>query len=485
MPPGMLGAMTMAGLGAVFLLRRYMIKQSVDSLPLLEQAKRTFIVEYSVFLLAGVLVILLNQMVYSVPLLSGIVYFFGFLAFGFFIAIDMSLAKERRVIEQSTLNVEDVLESRHFYPLTRKFFIVAVVTNLLVMVIIMLIVGRDLSWLAGIEPDQMNLMIGATAKMIFKEILFVIAILLLQTINILYSYSKNLSLLFQKETTVLESVTRGDLSSLVPVATRDEFGVIATNTNQMIHGLRDRIRLLSRLSVAKEVQENLLPGRPPDIDNLDIAGTSIYCEEVGGDYYDYFQLDDNKVGIILTDCSGHGVGAGLHMATIRAFLKYGVRHYQGPAQLIASVNRHLTRDSGGSGRFTTAFFAEVNLDNFSMRWVRAGHEPAFLFTPGTNKCEKLIGKGMALGVDAEADIHENLIEDVEKGSVLVIYSDGIKESRNAQQQMYGEKRIIDLIEKNAVLSASDLLVRITEDLKQFTGEHPIEDDITLVIIKFL
>ncbi len=480
----MLGASTIIGFIVVFATRFFVVQGVVDSSPLIEQAKRQFFIEYAMVLLAGGVIIVLNYIYFSIPFMNGIVFFIGFISFGFFVAIDMSLEKERQVIEVSSKTPGGVVSAQRFYPLTRKFFIVALVTNVMVMVIIMLMIARDMAWLAGMDLTQMNLMMGTMTTTIFKEILFVIVILLIQVINILYSYSKNLNLLFNLETTVLDSVTNGDLSKLVPVSTRDD-GVIATNTNKMIHGLRDRIRILSRLSVAKEVQKNLLPGKAPDFPGLDLYGSSMYCEEVGGDYYDYFQFPDNKVGIILTDSSGHGVGAGLHMTTIRAFLHYGAREYPGAVQLIEAVNRHLTRDSFETGRFTTAFFVEIDLKTRDMKWIRAGHEPALFFTPSSGKCRKLVGKGMALGVDASAKIYENQLSGIEKGCVLVIYSDGIKESRNGDNQMYGEKRIIDLIEKNAVLSARELEKAIRRDLKNFTGDLPLEDDITLVIVKFL
>lgn len=485
MPPGLLGALTGTGFLAIFLARIVVIKKLVESSELIGQAQRQFVVEYVMVLLAGIFVILLNFFGFSVPLVNGIVYFIGFLAFGFFVSIDMSLEKERLAIESTSGRLGAALAPEQFYPLTRKFFIVALVTNLLVMVIIMLIIARDLSWLAGMDINQMAMMMKMTTNTIFKEILFVISVLLIQVINILYSYSKNLSLLFDKETGVLESVTNGDLSKLVPVATRDEFGLIATNTNKMILGLRDRIRLLSRLSVAKEVQENLLPNTAPDFSDLDISGSSQYCEEVGGDYFDYFEFSKDKIGIILTDASGHGVGAGLHMTTIRAFLQYGANDYPGAKPLIESVNRHLTRDSFETGRFTTAFFVEINRKTRSMQWIRAGHEPAIFFTPSTGQCEKLVGKGMALGVDIDSPAHVNQLDDIETGSVLVIFSDGIKESRNTDNQMYGEKRIIGMIEKNAGLSAHEIEKKLRQDLSEFTGNLPIEDDITIVVVKFV
>ena len=292
-------------------------------------------------------------------------------------------------------------------------------------------------------------------------------------------------MLFQTETNVLESVTNGDLSKLVPVATSDEFGVIATNTNKMIHGLRDRIRMLTRLNVAKEVQENLLPNKAPDFLNLDISGVSLYCEEVGGDYYDYFKFSENKIGVALTDSSGHGVGAGLHMTTIRAFFRYGVEDYQGPGKLMQTVNKHLTRDSYETGRFTTVFFAEIDMENHLIKWIRAGHEPALLFIPSTGEFHKLIESGMAFGVDKDAQIKEHEINGWESGTILMIYSDGLKESRNDEGEMYGEDRIINVIKTNSKESAKTIENELIEDRKNFCGSLPIEDDITIVTIKFL
>ncbi|MBC2703824.1 SpoIIE family protein phosphatase [Desulfobacula sp.] len=483
-PPGMLGVLTGLVFIIVFIVRFLIVKKVVLKSPLIDQAKKQFFSEYGLVLSAGVLMVFLDHFILSIPFVNGVVFFIGFIAFGFFIAIDMSLQKERSVIKNAMENSDVIKVPQQFYPLTRKFFIVALVTNLLVMIIIMLIIGRDLAWLGAMDPAQMNIMLGMTTKTIFKEISFVIFILLILVINILYSYSRNLKLLFQTETGILESVSNGDLSKLVPVATSDEFGVIATHTNKMIHGLRDRIRMLTRLNVAKVVQENLLPNNAPDFQNLEISGISLYCEEVGGDYFDYFKFSENKIGIALTDSSGHGVGAGLDMTTIRAYLRYGVEDYKGPAQLIASVNRHLARDSYETGRFTTVFFVEIDQGKRGIKWVRAGHEPALFFTPGSKKVQRLLGNGMALGVDADAKIDEYEICGWEKGSVLAIVSDGLKESRNSQGEMYTEKRITSTIAENVAQSAKTIEKKLLEDINAFRGDVPIADDITIVIVKF-
>ena len=484
MPSGLLGVNTVTGFGLAYLARWGILKRFVHSADRMLGASRQFYCEYFCVLLAGSLSVVFNTYFYAVPFTGGISFYIGFLAFGFFIAIDMALEKERETIAWAIQEDDGFAEPKRFYSLINKFFLGSVVTILLVMAVIILIIARDLAWLSGIELDQMGMMLNMITKTIFKEISFVIATLLTLVILILYSYSKNLKLLFQLETGVLESVTNGDLSKLVPVATSDEFGVIATNTNKMIHGLRDRLRILAGLNVAKEVQENLLPNQAPQFKDLDISGVSLFCEEVGGDYFDYFTLDEDKIGIAVTDSSGHGVGASLHMTTIRAFLRYGAAEYETAADLLNSVNRHLTRDSYESGRFTTVFFLEINVADKMMKWIRAGHEPALLYVPSLNRCERLVGEGMALGVDIDYQFQESTINGWEKGTILSVFSDGIKETRNEHGEMYGEQRIINILETHADKTAAQIEKAMTQDLAAFRNHDALPDDITMVTIKF-
>ena len=157
----------------------------------------------------------------------------------------------------------------------------------------------------------------------------------------------------------------------------------------MIKGLQHRIQLLSALKLAEEVQQNLLPRRPPEHAGLDLAGTSKYCDETGGDYYDFMGLPEGKLGIVVADATDHGVGSALQMATARAFLLFGVRNYHGPSQLIGEVNRYLTRDSRETSRFMSMFFLEIASSAKTLRWVRAGHDPALLYDPGEDSFQQL------------------------------------------------------------------------------------------------
>ena len=212
----------------------------------------------------------------------------GCIVAGFFIGLDSSLAQERKIILGA--KARDIISSlpKRLFPITRKFTFVAVTASILVSLVLILVFNRDIEWLTGTAQDEQS--IYAAQLSVTYEIFFIMAVLMVLTVNLIFSYSRNLKLLFDNETKVLEQVRKGDLSTKVPVATYDEFGIIAEHTNHMIDGLRHRFKLINSLKMAEEVQQNLLPDRSPYLDNFDISGTSIYCDETGGDYYDYFLL---------------------------------------------------------------------------------------------------------------------------------------------------------------------------------------------------
>ena len=402
---------------------------------------------------------------------------------GFFIAIDMALDRERRNILIALNSQRSLPLGDRLFPVTRKFFLVAVSTALIVTVVIVLVISRDIVWLSKIEQSE-SALIDAQLSVSY-EIFFIMGILLAMVINLIYSYSKNLKILFQNETSVLEQVSRGDLSGLVPVATNDEFGLIAAHTNSMIQGLRHRIRLISALKLAEEVQRNLLPNQAPKIPGLDISGISIYCDETGGDYYDYLNLPDGRLGIVVADASDHGVSAALHMTTARAFLIHGSQNVDGLAGLIDDINRHLVRDSLQTGRFVSLFLLEVDPQQKTLRWVRAGHEPALLFEPGSNEFQQLSGDGIVLGADDRYRFQAYSRHQWDPGSVIVIATDGVHETRNKEGRMFGREQLQDIVRRHHMENAGSIQTAILGELENFRGTAPQEDDITLVVAKLL
>jgi sigma-B regulation protein RsbU (phosphoserine phosphatase) len=369
------------------------------------------------------------------------------------------------------------------YSMTRRFSMVAVATAIFVAVVIVLVISRDIVWLSTIGEDSAGL---AQAQMsVSSEIAFIMAVLLVLVINLIISYSRNLKLLFKNETGVLEKVSNGDLSRMVPVATRDEFGVIAGHTNSMIEALRHRIQLLSALKLAEEVQRNLLPSGAPRVPGLDISGTSIYCDETGGDYYDYIELPNGRLGVVVADASGHGIDAALHMTTARAFLVFAARNFTGPALMLDEVNRYLTRDSVSTSRFMSMFFLEIDPQKRSLRWVRAGHEPAMVYLPEADDFSELAGDGMAMGVTTDYTFKEYTAGELKPGSVVVITTDGISETRNPEGEMFGVDRLRETIRNQSGNEAEQIKAAVIESVDAFRGSAAQEDDITLVVIKVL
>jgi sigma-B regulation protein RsbU (phosphoserine phosphatase) len=269
------------------------------------------------------------------------------------------------------------------------------------------------------------------------------------------------------------------------VATNDEFGIIAGHTNNMIDGLRHRIQLISALKLAEELQQNLLPRHDPQVAGLDIAGTSIYCDETGGDYYDYFRLPQDRLGVVVADASGHGVGAAMHMTTVRAFLQYGIRDYKSPAKLLNDVNAYVTRDSSQTGRFMSMFFLEIDPKIRKLRWVRAGHEPALVYERIGNSFAELDGRGMVLGVDEAYKYQDNSRDGWKTDDIIFIGTDGIHETRNENDQMFGQKRLQEIIQKRAATSAKDINENVIKAVESFRGTASQEDDVTMVVIKLL
>jgi sigma-B regulation protein RsbU (phosphoserine phosphatase) len=483
LPPVILGAIIFGAFTAVAVLRRPLERIIVGQAPVTDQPKRQIVLDVSLCLLAGIIGATVNTIRYDFPLASAVSLLFGCIVVGFFIAIDMALERERRNVLVALISRRSLQLADRLFPVTRKFFLVAVSTALFVTVVIVLVISRDIVWLSKIEQSE-SALIDAQLSVSY-EIFFIMAILLAMVINLIYSYSKNLKILFQNETSVLERVSRGDLSSLVPVATNDEFGLIAAHTNSMIQGLRHRMSMISALKLAEEVQRNLLPSHAPKIPGLDISGISSYCDETGGDYYDFLNLPDDHLGIVVADASDHGVGAALHMTTARAFLLYGTQNVDGLAALIDDINRHLVRDGLQTGRFVSLFLLEIDPQQKSLRWVRAGHEPALLYEPGPNEFQQLSGVGIVLGADGDYRFQAYSRHQWAPGSVVVIATDGVHETRNKENRMFGRERLHEIVRRHHMETAASIQTVILKELENFRGSAAQEDDVTLVVAKLL
>lgn len=281
-------------------------------------------------------------------------------------------------------------------------------------------------------------------------------------------------------------ITLGDFSKLLPVKTRDEVGDLIRSFNKMVEQLQERIRLKAALDLAMEVQQNLLPQQSLKTEGLDIAGRSIYCDETGGDYYDFLEVccrDSNHLGLAVGDVSGHGISAALLMASVRASLRCRVTQPGSIAEIITDVNRLVVNDTRESGNFMTLFYAEITPGARVLRWVRAGHDPALLYDPTSETIEELRGIGLPLGIDKDYTYQESTITILSRGQILLIGTDGVWETNNESGEMFGKKRLEALIRENASSSSEKILHSIIEALKDFRGLVKQKDDVTLTVAK--
>ncbi len=281
-------------------------------------------------------------------------------------------------------------------------------------------------------------------------------------------------------------VEAGHFKTLVPIQSNDELGALGEHFNQMTVGLQERYRLRRSLDLAKEVQQNLLPKTDPVVAGLDIAGKSIYCDETGGDYFDYLdssELGEKKFGVLIGDVSGHGIPSALLMATARAFIRQRATRSGSIAEVVSDVNRQLTRDVEETGRFMTLFFLLIDQARGNLQWVRAGHDPALCYDPATDGFDELRGAGIALGVDDGWQYSANEKSGLKKGQIILLSTDGIWETRNPAGNMFGKDPIHKIIRQMSGASAGDIVAAIIAELETFRQHGLPADDITLVVIK--
>jgi len=278
----------------------------------------------------------------------------------------------------------------------------------------------------------------------------------------------------------------GDFSARAEPRGKDELGELARSFNEMAPQLLERVKLKNDMSLAMEVQQHLLPGRPPAMEGMDVSALSLYCDETGGDYFDFLEFaqdDAAHADIVIGDVTGHGVSAALFMATGRALLRGRAMGQPGPGALLTEVNSLLCQDTHLTGRFITLFFLRLDKAAHELVWCRAGHDPGLLYDPAADSFEQIMGSGIPLGAFSEWTYEEQRRPWLAPGQVLVLYTDGIHEARDATDAMYGKERIEAVVRREAAHPASAIVNALVADLREFKAGLHLEDDVTLVVIK--
>jgi sigma-B regulation protein RsbU (phosphoserine phosphatase) len=295
----------------------------------------------------------------------------------------------------------------------------------------------------------------------------------------LWNNKEIIGIIYADRISFLQAFTEEDLRLLTLLS---NLAAVKIENAILIEQAIEKEKMERELELAARIQKDFLPKSDPSCAELDIAGKNVPCLQVGGDYYDFLTIDDCRLAVTVADVAGKGVSASLLMASLRAALQSEVRpHYRLP-DMAAKLNAFVHRSSAINS-FITFFFAELNRVTGELAYVNAGHNaPLVLGCDGSVRT--LPSTGLCLGMLPEMTYEERR-ETLAPGEVMILYTDGLSESRNAAKEEYGSDRLADVCRKNPRSAARELMDAIYCDLEVFTGNSPAAADRTLVIVRRL
>ncbi|MBN2029587.1 SpoIIE family protein phosphatase [bacterium] len=262
--------------------------------------------------------------------------------------------------------------------------------------------------------------------------------------------------------------------------------IIAGQSTQVIENARlyeeeqQLIRMQEEFRLASKIQLGLLPKSAPKMKGYDIAGVSYPAQIVGGDYFDFIQMDKTNLALCLGDISGKGLPAALLMANLQATIRGQTLLKPLPKDCLQRANK-LLYDSTDPQKFATLFYGILNRDTHEMCFANAGHNrPLHFSAKGDHQFLK--EAGMALSFVEKTDYKEGRLA-FQKGDLLLIYSDGITEAMNEHEEEFGEDNLITAVKENLKTSSNQLIEKMITAVKQHTGKRPQTDDITLIVLK--
>jgi sigma-B regulation protein RsbU (phosphoserine phosphatase) len=247
----------------------------------------------------------------------------------------------------------------------------------------------------------------------------------------------------------------------------------------------EKKRLDHDLEIAREIQRSLLPDQSPLIPGFEIAGINLPARQVSGDYFDYIRVDDHHLGVVIADVSGKGVPASLIMAISRSVLRSQAPHNSSPAAVLRAVNRQLYPDIK-EDMFISLAYLVLDHETGSVTIARAGHDAPLLYHHTKGSVETVKPPGMVLGIDS-GSVFDRITNDFalafERDDCLVLYTDGVTEALDAKGDEFGVERLSQSIRESAASGASGIVRRLIDDLRNFVGAQPQNDDITVIAIR--
>lgn len=255
---------------------------------------------------------------------------------------------------------------------------------------------------------------------------------------------------------------------------------LAVQNDRLQQEMAGRERLERELQLAREIQQTFMPSQPPSLPGWELAFGWQAARQVAGDFYDFFELPDQRLGLVIADVADKGMPAALFMALTRTLMRAAALEETSPAAALARVNDLLVPDAHG-GMFVTLFYAILSLEMGELTYANAGHNRPLLLRSGAGKLEQLAKGEMALGV-LEGMQHKEHVTSLEPGDYLVLYTDGVTEAFSSEEEVYDEERLQATVQAAAGNSAQEMLDGIDDSVTAFIGDAALSDDRTTMVL---
>ena len=354
-------------------------------------------------------------------------------------------------------------------------------------------IGRLWSQVEATSP-----MGGGTQQFVWMFVMLGLLFLVIQAAALFFGamLARSITYAVHELFTGTERVQQGDFAHRIRVDSADQLGDLAGSFNRMsasiehlLHVQREKQRLDDELRIAREIQKSLLPECPPSIPELSIADLCEPAREVGGDYYDFFELGPRLIGIMIADVSGKGTSAALYMAELKGLMLSLSHRERSPRLLMIEANRLLSAHLDNRS-FITMTYMVIDLDAGTMTCARAGHTPLLVVSGG--KSEVVVPSGMVLGLrlpgaaERFSEVLEEHTRKIRPGDVFVLYTDGISEAMDPAGELFSDDGLAAVVASNHELDAAGIRERVVREVRAFVGEggEP-HDDMTMIVVKVL
>lgn len=266
---------------------------------------------------------------------------------------------------------------------------------------------------------------------------------------------------------------------------KDTFSFHTDSIPAHIRRITERVRMTKELEIAKQVQMKLLPKKNPLVPGFEISGRCLPAQETGGDYFDFIDLGPSRLGIVIGDVSGKGVPAAIYMTLTKGMVQSHSESFLSPREVMMKVNRLLYQTIDGAS-FVSLFYAILDHSKRTVIYSRAGHNPAIWFKESGGNCQYLEPDGIALGLDSGVTFNRVIEERkiiMQKGDLLVFYTDGFTEAMNWKKEEYGELRLAKIVGEHHDKPVDLIHDAVMSDVRKFVKDAPQHDDMTMVFIR--